>query len=193
MLVFGGYGGGGTAFGDLWVLHTAEGGLRWEEVRPGGTAPAPRFDHTAAALATVANSPEPDKLVILGGRDSTQSFTDAHVLDLESMEWLAGHGFPPLGGEVRCRDWQCCCGLVEVRPVLMSSAMCTLSCAPGLAAALRHSPTRTCRVSLAGVQPPELQCGHRALPQDFCWLWEELDAAVPQLRAGGEGAGALGV
>ncbi len=66
----------------------------------GGPGPAPRFDHAAAALATVANSPHPDKLVILGGRDSTQGFTDAHMLDLGSMEWLAGHGFPPLGSEV---------------------------------------------------------------------------------------------
>lgn len=97
-----GYGGGGTAFGDLWVLHLGgdSGGLHWEEVSASGAAPAARFDHTAVALATAANSPSPDKLVVLGGRDSNQSFTDAHVLDLDSMAWLSGHGVPPLTGEV---------------------------------------------------------------------------------------------
>lgn len=97
-----GYGGGGTAFGDLWVLHLgADGGLRWEEATLAGRPPAPRFDHTAVALTMAPNSPHPDKLVVLGGRDSTQSFTDVHVLDLKSMTWLGGHGVPPLHGEVR--------------------------------------------------------------------------------------------
>lgn len=129
MLVFGGYGGGGAAFGDLWVLHLGEGGLRWEEARPGGPGPAPRFDHAAAALATVANSPHPDKLVILGGRDSTQGFTDAHVLDLGSMEWLAGHGFPPLGSEVRCGSQQGVRRLAQLIPPLAASCIvCPCAC-----------------------------------------------------------------
>ncbi|EFN60095.1 hypothetical protein CHLNCDRAFT_133411 [Chlorella variabilis] len=97
---FGGYGGGGADLGDLWVLHLGGGGLRWEEVSASGPAPPPRFDHTATLVATAANSPSPDKLLILGGRDSTQNFTDAHVLDLESMAWEQAHGMPALGGEI---------------------------------------------------------------------------------------------
>ena len=98
-----GYGGGGAACGDLWALHLEGSAIfRWEELSPSGPAPAPRFDHTAVALPTAPNSQQPDKLVVLGGRDSAQQFADAvHVLDLETMMWQAAHGVPALGDEVR--------------------------------------------------------------------------------------------
>lgn len=130
---FGGYGGGGADLGDLWVLHLGGGGLRWEEVSASGPAPPPRFDHTATLVATAANSPSPDKLLILGGRDSTQNFTDAHVLDLESMAWEQAHGMPALGGEVGVQ-WGvagACWLAMALQPVLMRQQTCKLCCRCG--------------------------------------------------------------
>ncbi len=103
-----GYGGGGTAFGDVWVLHLGDAAasslaaFRWEEVKVGLPAPAPRFDHTCCAIPTAANSQHPDKLVLLGGRDSSQHFTDGWWLDLSTWTWQTGGGVPTLGGQVRC-------------------------------------------------------------------------------------------
>ena len=89
----------------MWVLHLggsngSTAAFRWEEVTVAGTPPAPRFDHTAVLLATLPNSPQPDKLLVLGGRDSMQHFTDVHVLDLDSMSWQQAHGVPALSCEV---------------------------------------------------------------------------------------------
>ncbi len=32
IFIFGGYGGSGQVFGDMWVLHTADGAYRWENI-----------------------------------------------------------------------------------------------------------------------------------------------------------------
>lgn len=105
-----GYGGSGTAFGDVWVLHlgdaagTSPAAFRWEEIKVGLPAPAPRFDHSCCAIPTAANSQQPDKLLLLGGRDSQQHFTDGWLLDLSTWTWQTGAGVPAMGGQVRCGD-----------------------------------------------------------------------------------------
>ena len=71
------------------------------ELRPSGPAPAPRYDHVATLLATSANASAPEKLLLLGGRDSQQRFKDVHVLDLATKSWEGGHSIPPLSHEAR--------------------------------------------------------------------------------------------
>jgi hypothetical protein len=34
ILIFGGYGGSGQVYADMWVLHTADGAYRWENLTP---------------------------------------------------------------------------------------------------------------------------------------------------------------
>lgn len=82
MLVFGGYAGGGAAFADLHLLRVASDpasptafSFRWEEVAASGTAPAARFDHSAVAFPTGANSQQANMLAVMGGRDSSSQFT----------------------------------------------------------------------------------------------------------------------
>ncbi len=49
VFIFGGYGGSGQVYDDMWILHIEEAGYRWENVtaKIDGTGPTPRFDHSA--------------------------------------------------------------------------------------------------------------------------------------------------
>eukprot|EP00955_Chlamydomonas_euryale_P009188 98566-Chlamydomonas_euryale.AAC.2 len=49
VFVFGGYGGYGQVYNDMWVLHLGEEGYRWECMagKIEGDGPTPRFDHSA--------------------------------------------------------------------------------------------------------------------------------------------------
>jgi dynein heavy chain, axonemal len=112
VLVFGGYGGCGAVFADLWELQiqlpaAARGasscaGPRavWTELtnRASGTPPAARFDHAAYVCPTAPNSDACDRLVIMGGRDLSSALRDVFVLDLTAMVWLPGAAALP--GEV---------------------------------------------------------------------------------------------
>ncbi|KAI3429649.1 hypothetical protein D9Q98_005734 [Chlorella vulgaris] len=164
LFVFGGYGGSGTALGDLWVLHLGPEVLRWEEVAAGGAAPQPRFDHAAAIFPCTANSSTPDRLIILGGRDSSQNFSDMHVLDLESMSWLQDHGMPPLGGEMVCNHL--CSGVESVPYHKIFAGF-------GKQGTLQHIDT--IQVLDAGAKQwtsPELAAGQRPCGrEDTAWAW----------------------
>jgi dynein heavy chain len=114
--VFGGYGGGGQVYGDLWVLHCGGGAFRWEDITEQlhGEGPSPRFDHAAFVFPVTPNSETFDKLAVLGGRDVGQVLGDTHVLDLATLAWepqlapdaSAGAVVPSPVGEV-------CCAAVE--------------------------------------------------------------------------------
>lgn len=91
IFIFGGYGGSGQVFNDMWLLHfdTAEGSYAWENITDsiGGVGPSPRFDHCAFIYPITPNSSSYDKLLIMGGRDLSTMFSDSHMLDLNSMQW----------------------------------------------------------------------------------------------------------
>jgi dynein heavy chain, axonemal len=90
IFIFGGYGGSGQVFNDMWLLHVgADGAFRWENVSESveGTPPTPRFDHSAFIYPITPNSSSFDKLLIMGGRDLTTMFQDSHMLDLNRMAW----------------------------------------------------------------------------------------------------------
>lgn len=89
IFIFGGYGGSGVAYNDMWVLHFGDEGFRWENVTEQieGTGPTPRFDHCAFIYPIVPNSASYDKLLIMGGRDLNIMYQDAHMLDLNKMAW----------------------------------------------------------------------------------------------------------
>ncbi len=92
--VFGGYGGNGQAFNDLWALHIGGQGApcRWEQLTESvqGSGPAPRFDHSAFVFPVTPNSGTYDRLLIMGGRDLSQMYGDSHVLDLHTLTWQEG-------------------------------------------------------------------------------------------------------
>ena len=79
--LFGGYGGHGKAYDDLWTLSLGDDDtpMTWTLAEPKGHGPSPRFNHTIAYF--------PNNLVISGGRDNSQTFRDMHLLDLETMTW----------------------------------------------------------------------------------------------------------
>lgn len=113
VFVFGGYGGGGEVYGDLWVLHLGGGAFRWENVTDQlqGDGPSPRFDHAAFVFPVTPNSNTFDKLMVMGGRDVSQVLADTHLLDLGTLTWERagdeGEMAPPASGR------GVCCAVVE--------------------------------------------------------------------------------
>ncbi|CAD7704939.1 unnamed protein product [Ostreobium quekettii] len=101
VFIFGGYGGHGEVYDDLWLLHTAEDTFRWENIsdQVSGQGPTPRFDHCAFIYPVTPNSDTFDKLLISGGRDLTQMFHDSYVMDLGKMTWEGGVQPPCLAHE----------------------------------------------------------------------------------------------
>jgi dynein heavy chain, axonemal len=89
ILLFGGYGGSGQVYNDMWVLHIDGDVFRWENITETieGTGPSPRFDHCAFIYPVTPNSETYDKLLIMGGRDLSQMYQDSHILDLNRMAW----------------------------------------------------------------------------------------------------------
>jgi hypothetical protein len=74
VLVFGGY--GGTYHNDVWILTTAD-PPRWTYLRPGGTAPGPRYTHSAIL------DPVRDRMIVFGG-DNGAMLGDLWELSLSS-------------------------------------------------------------------------------------------------------------
>ena len=62
--------------------------MTWTLAEPKGHGPSPRFNHTIAYF--------PKTLVISGGRDNSQTFSDMHLLDLETMTWQDSMSTPSL-------------------------------------------------------------------------------------------------
>lgn len=102
IFIFGGYGGSGQVYGDLWVLHCDGSSFRWENISEQiqGTGPSPRFDHCAFIYPITPNSGTYDKILIMGGRDLSQMFHDSFVLDLNSMTWQNDGQAPCLAYDV---------------------------------------------------------------------------------------------
>ncbi|KAK9867723.1 hypothetical protein WJX84_004647 [Apatococcus fuscideae] len=100
--IFGGYGGGGLASGELWVLQLDQTGTpcKWEQPSLAGPAPTPRFDHCCFLYPITPNSSTFDRLIIMGGRDSGQMFQDVHVLDLAKQAWDNAQAHSGLDSEV---------------------------------------------------------------------------------------------
>lgn len=95
VLVFGGYGGCGAVFNDLWALHVGgpdASAFRWEDLTPAlqGAGPSPRFDHAACAYPFATDGAARERLVVSGGRDLSTMLQDSHVLDVASLTWLPG-------------------------------------------------------------------------------------------------------
>lgn len=90
IFIFGGYGGNGQVYSDLWCLNIGdEGQFSWQDLTATieGTGPTPRFDHSAFIYPLTPNSDTYDKLLIMGGRDLSQMLHDSHMLDLSKMAW----------------------------------------------------------------------------------------------------------
>ena len=81
MFFFGGYGGHGKVYNDLWILDLGDEDtpMRWVQPATKGKAPAPCFDHIVSYY--------PDKMVIFGGRDNSRIFKAMHLFDLETLTW----------------------------------------------------------------------------------------------------------
>lgn len=87
---FGGYGGNGQVYSDMWVLHITDNDtMRWENITEEipGNPPSARFDHCAFKYPITPSSDTFDKLVIMGGRDLSSNHNDIHVFDLKEMSW----------------------------------------------------------------------------------------------------------
>ncbi|KIM65531.1 hypothetical protein SCLCIDRAFT_1212266 [Scleroderma citrinum Foug A] len=87
--IFGG-GNGLTALNDLWVLDVSRldtsmrsgssgSGLKWSLIETSGDPPAPRGYHTANLIGNV--------MVIVGGSDGKECFSDVWCLNLDSLVW----------------------------------------------------------------------------------------------------------
>ncbi|KAI0334134.1 galactose oxidase [Cubamyces sp. BRFM 1775] len=78
--IFGG-GNGNNALNDVWTLDLSGGldRLRWEEVVTHGEKPSPRGYHTANLIGNV--------MVLVGGSDGSQCFSDIWCLNLDSLLW----------------------------------------------------------------------------------------------------------
>lgn len=75
-------GGDGThALSDLFALDLMDpSNLRWQNLSPAGPVPVPRGYHTANLVG--------DKLVVFGGSDGHDCFSDVHVCDLSKFSIL---------------------------------------------------------------------------------------------------------
>ncbi|KAI0351665.1 galactose oxidase [Trametes cingulata] len=78
--IFGG-GNGSMALNDVWTLDLSGGleRLRWEQVETRGKKPSPRGYHTANLIGSV--------MVIVGGSDGRECFSDIWCLNLETLLW----------------------------------------------------------------------------------------------------------
>ena len=108
LYVFGGYGGNGKVYSDIWSIDLApeapdeEGAPAptWTCMQLKGKGPSPRFDASMTMYEIGAETTTKDddfpKLCILGGRDNIQYYKDMFVLDLESASWDdQPHNKPP--------------------------------------------------------------------------------------------------
>lgn len=98
--LFGGYGGAGQVYNDLWTLTigAGAGSFSWENISSQlqGEGPSPRFDHTAYVYPITPNSPSYDRLVFAGGRDLSTVLQDSFMLDLSTLSWLPDAPAVPL-------------------------------------------------------------------------------------------------
>jgi N-acetylneuraminic acid mutarotase len=88
LYVFGG-GDGTHALSDLFALDLLDqNNLRWNNLNAGGHVPVPRGYHTANLVG--------DKLVVFGGSDGHDCFSDVHVCDLSKYCFLCPSLFSSL-------------------------------------------------------------------------------------------------
>ncbi|EJD04992.1 galactose oxidase [Fomitiporia mediterranea MF3/22] len=84
LVVFGG-GNGAMALNDVWVLDVGvpPERMRWAKQRTTGARPSPRGYHTANLIGNV--------MVVVGGSDGRQTFSDVFCLNLETWHWSSVH------------------------------------------------------------------------------------------------------
>jgi len=87
IFIFGGYGGSGQVYNDMWMLHYGGGNYRWEQLTDQGHGPCPRFDHSAFIYPVVPNSHTYDNLLVMGGRDLSTMFNDSFIFNFNTMTW----------------------------------------------------------------------------------------------------------
>ncbi|ORY93052.1 hypothetical protein BCR43DRAFT_444305 [Syncephalastrum racemosum] len=79
IIVVGG-GDGARALADVHLLDISDPMRpRWSQIKPSGTPPIARGYHTANLVK--------DKLIVFGGSDGHECFSDVHVLDLVANRW----------------------------------------------------------------------------------------------------------
>lgn len=79
IIVVGG-GDGARALADVHMLDVSDPHvLKWSKLKPEGHPPIARGYHTSNLVK--------DKLIIFGGSDGHECFSDVHVLDLETNRW----------------------------------------------------------------------------------------------------------
>ncbi|KAI5118477.1 hypothetical protein M0805_003738 [Coniferiporia weirii] len=84
LVVFGG-GNGAMALNDVWVLdvNVQPERMRWMRQRTTGSRPSPRGYHTANLVGNV--------MVVVGGSDGRQTFSDIFCLNLDTWRWSSVH------------------------------------------------------------------------------------------------------
>jgi N-acetylneuraminic acid mutarotase len=81
LYLFGG-GDGSRALNDVYRLDTSDmNTLKWQKLEPEGPIPTSRGYHTSTLVGS--------KLVVFGGSDGHECFSDCHILDLVSLTWTA--------------------------------------------------------------------------------------------------------
>eukprot|EP01025_Chloroclados_australasicus_P007931 TRINITY_DN1269_c1_g2_i1.p1 TRINITY_DN1269_c1_g2~~TRINITY_DN1269_c1_g2_i1.p1 ORF type:complete len:584 (-),score=64.53 TRINITY_DN1269_c1_g2_i1:309-2060(-) len=80
MYIFGGENGARRrTLGDLWSLNLET--MSWKLCQPKGTPPSPRSEHVAVSY-------NDRYMLVFGGGSVAHCYSDLHVLDVESMEWI---------------------------------------------------------------------------------------------------------
>ncbi|KAI8393341.1 uncharacterized protein BYT42DRAFT_487417 [Radiomyces spectabilis] len=80
IIVVGG-GDGARALADVHALDISDPAhLRWTQLKPSGTPPIARGYHTSNLVK--------DKLIVYGGSDGHECFSDVHILDLVDNRWI---------------------------------------------------------------------------------------------------------
>jgi len=86
LILFAGYALNIGCVNDLWrcVISLDASSMpvpTWEKLEPSGTAPEPRYGHSATYVASKS------RIVYFGGQDPTRQFGDVHLLEPDSPTW----------------------------------------------------------------------------------------------------------
>jgi len=74
-------GDGVKALDDIYILTTEPNSMSWAKYTTTGKSPSPRGYHTSNIIGS--------KVIVFGGSDGHECFSDIHILDLETKQWSA--------------------------------------------------------------------------------------------------------